>query len=215
MNSPNYYATAREHLAVESVGDELLIYDRRSDVAHCLGDVAASVWTRCQDGASLDELMVAVVRHTDSTGADTERLVLRALAELHEKQLLDGTGAAAAAVSRREVIKRLAGIGAAATMVPLVISAAVPKPADAAGSSAATCHTTTTTSTACTMPGTSPQALNGCCSPGQSAPGYFCDSGSHCQMCFTNVQPGGNKCDATNSFMCCTGQCASTGQKCA
>jgi hypothetical protein len=214
MNNPNYYATEREHLAVERVGDELLIYDRRSDVAHCLGDVAASVWTRCQDGASLDELMVAVVRRTDSTGADTERLVLSALAELHEKQLLDGTGAAAAAVSRRDVIKRLAGIGAAATMVPLVISAAVPKPADAAGSSAATCHTTTTTSTACTMPSTSPQALNGCCSPAQSAPGYFCDSASHCQSCFTGVKPGGINCNTTPSaaFMCCTGTC--TGSTC-
>jgi hypothetical protein len=206
MNSPNYYATAREHLAVESVGDELLIYDRRSDVAHCLGEVAAAVWSRCEEGASLDELMVAVASVSDD--ADAERLVLSALAELHEKQLLDGTGAAAAAVSRRDVLKRLAGIGAAATMVPLVISAAVPKPADAAASSTVNCHTSTTTDTSCTVASSSPLVLNGCCSPTQTAPGYYCDSAKHCQTCIAANQTPGTGCTTgNNAFMCCSGTC--------
>lgn len=198
MTAPIYYATEREHLAVESVGDELLIYDRRSDVAHCLGEVAACVWTRCQGGASLDDLMGAVAPLADA--ADAEALVLTALAELRERRLLEATGGAIGAVSRRDVLKRLAGVGAAAAMVPLVVSAAVPKPADALASITANCQTT---GGPCTVASSSTLVDNGCCSPTQSAPGYYCNSGKTCQACLAK----GTTCTQTGAFMCCSGIC--------
>lgn len=206
MTAPIYYATEREHLAVESVGDELLIYDRRSDVAHCLGEVAACVWSRCEDGASLDDLVMAVAPFIDVAGADGEPLVLRALGELQEKDLIK-TPVVATTVSRRAMLKRAAGVGVAATMVPLVVSATVPKSADAMASPslAGSCHTT---GQGCFAAMTSQSQLNGCCSTAQGAPGYYCDTSRICQACLAKT----SSCTIPNQFMCCSGICTGSGK---
>ncbi len=68
-----------------------------------------------------------------SSRVDAETLVQRAAVELEEKGLLEGR-LRSRRISRRHALRRMAGVGAAAIAAPLVVSAAVPKSAEAAGS---------------------------------------------------------------------------------
>lgn len=118
-----------DDLIVETHNDELLVYDRRSDVAHCLTSVAALVWRSC-DGETDVDALVGLVSDLETDG-DPEDLTLRALAELADKNLLDVAYEGRSAVSRRQALQRLAGAGMAALAAPLVVSAAVPSAASA------------------------------------------------------------------------------------
>jgi hypothetical protein len=121
-----------EGLVIQELADEALVYDKTTDVAHCLTSVAAQVWKGCDGTRDLREL-------ARFTGADDD-LVASALAELRDKELLDEGGeddlAASssdfgAGLSRRVALGRLAKYGAGATAVPLVISAFAASPASA------------------------------------------------------------------------------------
>jgi hypothetical protein len=109
-------------LLVEEFGDELLIYDQRSDQAHCLTPAASRVWGACDGSASVQQLGSAL---------DLDAVTLaRALEELEACGLLDNgpvTG-----VTRREATAKLVRLGAAAASAPLIYSIAAPAPALAA-----------------------------------------------------------------------------------
>jgi hypothetical protein len=115
----------QDGLLEEAIGEELLLYDQNSHIAHCLSPIAASVW-RCCDGkrdlAGLAKLP-----------GSNERLVADALHELREKGLLESepqlTQSKVPGISRREAIGRVARYGAAATAVPLIVSATAAAPA--------------------------------------------------------------------------------------
>jgi Coenzyme PQQ synthesis protein D (PqqD) len=112
-----------ERLIVREIDGETLVYDRSSDAASCLNELAARVWRECDGETSVAEI-------ADALGED-ERAVWLALHQLTKAQLL--TEAIAfppdmnAAKSRREIGARL-GLGAAA----LVTSIVAPIPARAA-----------------------------------------------------------------------------------
>lgn len=115
-------------LIVEHLGDETLVYDTTTDTAHCLGPVAATIWGAC-DGTRDRADLAALVE--DREEGDAMALVDQALADLADRALLEDI------VTRRAVLTRLAGVGAAALAVPLVFSidaptaeAAVSKTAD-------------------------------------------------------------------------------------
>lgn len=117
---------AREDgLLVETVGEELLLYDQDSHIAHCLSPIAACVWRHCDGEHDVTELAhLAGVR---------EDLVAEALREMRGKDLLDtepelmqGTGRR---LSRRDAIGRVARYGAAAAAAPLIVSATAATPA--------------------------------------------------------------------------------------
>src|SRR4051812_46783461 len=127
MTNPHYTARTAD-LVVQEIDDEILIYDRRNDTAHCLTAFAAAVWRRCERGAQLSDLVASATIPTRD--GDAEAVVLRALSELSEKGLLDS---ADPRVSRRHALGRMASVGLAAASVPFVVSAAVPT-AEAAGS---------------------------------------------------------------------------------
>jgi hypothetical protein len=115
-------------LLEETVGEELLLYDQNSHIAHCLSPIAACVWRHCDGERNLTDLAVLA-------GAN-EDLVADALHELREKDLLDAQSALIGSIvpgeSRREAIGRIARYGAAAAAVPLVVSATAATPAMAA-----------------------------------------------------------------------------------
>lgn len=187
------FTARRNDVVVEDVSDELLIYDRRTDVAHCLSEVAALVWRTCERGATLGEIAEQISqRDLAGSGVDAAELANTAVAELVEKGLLETSGAAAAAglVSRRQALRKMAGVGAAAIAGPLVVSAAVPTAAFAAAScssASGTCGSETGYS---------------CCT------GYVCSSLTRgiCETC----DFAGNPC--TSSSDCCSGySCPSTG----
>jgi hypothetical protein len=115
----------KDGLLEETVGEELLLYDRDSHTAHCLSPIAAAVWRHCDGKRNVTEL-------AELTGAN-QNLVANALQELREKDLLTAeptlTQNPAPGISRREAIGRVARIGAAAAAAPLIVSATAATPA--------------------------------------------------------------------------------------
>jgi hypothetical protein len=113
-----------EGLVVQELGDETLVYDRDTDVAHCLSAIAAHVWKGCDGAHGITDLALFA--------ATSESLVEEALGELLQKGLLvDGEPIVTdgSSVSRRHAIARIAKIGAGATALPLIISATAATPA--------------------------------------------------------------------------------------
>jgi hypothetical protein len=115
----------KDGLLEETVGEELLLYDRDSHIAHCLSPVAACVWRHCDGERDVSELAVLA--------GSSESLVADALYELREKDLLDAepelTPSTVPGESRRETIVRVARYGAAAAAGSMIVSAAAATPA--------------------------------------------------------------------------------------
>jgi hypothetical protein len=125
----------RDGILEETVGEELLLYDQDSHSAHCLSPVAACVWRHCDgehDPTDLAQLAGA-----------SERLVVGALHELREKDLLTTepqlTESAISGESRREAIVRAARYGAAAAAGSMIVSATAATPAMASSEGVAFC----------------------------------------------------------------------------
>ena len=118
----------KDGLLEETVGEELLLYDRDSHTAHCLSPIAACVWRHCDGEHDLTGL-------AELAGA-SESLVADALHELREKDLLvAGPTLAQSTIpgeSRREAIGRVARYGAAAAAGSMIVSATAATPATAA-----------------------------------------------------------------------------------
>lgn len=102
-------------LAIEELGDELLVYDLRTDEAHCLGATAARVWRAC-DG---DTTVEALERRLGLAKAD----VAKALEDLERCSLLV---APPLGITRRELNLKVTKVGAAAASLPFIVSIAVP-----------------------------------------------------------------------------------------
>jgi hypothetical protein len=126
----------QDGLIVEALGEELLLYDQNSHIAHCLSPIAACVWRHCdgeRDATELAQLAEA-----------SENLVADALHELREKDLLDAEPqlmqSTIPGISRREAIGRGVRYGAAAAAVPLIVSATAATPAMAASLENSGCH---------------------------------------------------------------------------
>jgi hypothetical protein len=115
----------KDGLLEETVGEELLLYDRDSHIAHCLDPIAAGVWRHCDGEHDLTGLAQLI-------GA-SEDLVADALHELRAKDLLDAepelTQSTVPGISRREAISRAARYGAAATAGSMIVSATAATPA--------------------------------------------------------------------------------------
>jgi hypothetical protein len=115
----------KDGLLEETVGQELLLYDRDSHTAHCLSPIAACVWRHCDGERDVTKLA--------ALAGVSESLVTDALHELREKDLLAAEPelmqSTVESVSRREAIVRGARYGAAAAAVPLIVSATAATPA--------------------------------------------------------------------------------------
>lgn len=115
-------------LLVEQVGDETVIYDPERTEAHCLGPLAAAVFSRCDGEASIERIAELVTADlNEPTGIDH---VETALAQLEERELVVVPGVG---TSRREMLRRTAAVAATAITVPLVTSIVMPTAALAAG----------------------------------------------------------------------------------
>jgi hypothetical protein len=134
----------QDGLLVETLGEELLLYDQNSHTAHCLSPIAACVWRHCDGEHDVTELAVLA--------GVSETLVGDALHELREKDLLAAEPAlmqsSVPGVSRREAIIRVARYSAAAAAVPLIVSATAATPA-MASSGVPKCGTAVTNSSCC------------------------------------------------------------------
>jgi len=125
-HAPSSYPKSRQHgLLIDHVGDETIVYDERRQEAHSLNRTASLVWEHSDGAHSVPQLAQIV---GGELGIDTnESLVEYALDELSRVDLLES-----APVSRRDAVRRLTAVGAAAIALPVVLSIAAPSPAMAA-----------------------------------------------------------------------------------
>ena len=157
-------ATARaprartDGLVVHELSDEVLVYDRDRDKAHCLNQTAALVWKYCDGKTTVAEIAQRLGRDLKAGRVD-EKVVWYALDQLGKDNLLDEIVTAPAilsGMSRREMV-RVLGV-AAVVAVPLVTSIIAPTPAQAA--------TCLTPGSACSS---GAQCCSGLCSGGACA----------------------------------------------
>jgi hypothetical protein len=118
----------RAGLLIESIDDEVLVYDTERHRAHALNRAAAEMWRRC-DGATRPAEIAERLSETLG-GPVTEEFVRHGLDQLREFNLLEESPAtiAESRPSRRDLI--LAS-GLAALTLPLVTSIVAPTAAEA------------------------------------------------------------------------------------
>src|SRR6186713_2047245 len=150
-------AARSEEIVSREVDNELLIYDRRRDKAHCLNSTAAAIWKHCDGRTTVSEIAHAIARETD--GAADETVVQLGLEELSRRHLLTEAPFQPAPVSRREAVRRI-GLGAAIAL-PIVMTITAPTPAQAGSCRGA--------GVSC---GTGSQCCSGTCSGGSCLGGF-------------------------------------------
>lgn len=113
---------AVQHATVTPLGDELLVYDAKTQQAHCLNKLGMEVFQACQRGSSREDALV----HLASLQLETPEAALEeTLALLAEKGLVEVQGSKS--FDRRRF---LAAAGAAAAL-PVVASVLAPHPTQA------------------------------------------------------------------------------------
>ena len=118
-------------LVIHELPDELLVYDKVRDLAHCLNQTAAFVWRACDGQRAPEEIARKLT--TQLAVAVPEDVVLLALAQLEEIHLLEQREtipSSFAGMSRRQMARSL-GLTAAVSL-PLITSILAPTPAQAA-----------------------------------------------------------------------------------
>src|SRR5271167_1121318 len=112
-----------ENLLVEDVAGELLIYDTSTNRAHCLNESAAAIWRHCDGNRSIDSLANHLFPKLEAS--DARQLVGVGVERLRRRRLVEGTatGAPIVDMSKRQLLKKVAVLAAAAgVMAPLVSS---------------------------------------------------------------------------------------------
>lgn len=129
---PSQYPRLRaQGLVIHDLPDEVLVYDKQRDQAHCLNETATLVWRACDGRLPSEAIAQKLTRHMDV--AVSEEIVMLALAELEKAHLLEpnqNLPDSLGAVSRRQMIRTL-GL-AASVALPIVTTIMVPPPAQAA-----------------------------------------------------------------------------------
>ena len=136
-----------KNLLITQVGEEVIVYDRERDTAHCLNAMAARVWHYC-DGQNTVEDIAKLLEEDLEVSADEDvdwrGLVWLTLEELQRFYLIQEylsqpisselQSAGESRVSRRKMIKTATLVGgfAIGSMFPLVKSIVAPPPAMAA-----------------------------------------------------------------------------------
>ena len=129
----------REGLVVDSIDNEVLVFDEAAQRMHCLNRAAALVWEYC-DGTTEVAAMAARLGRDLGAEADDE-VVSFALRQLADQDLLEeAPPLPSGGVTRRQLLARL---GVAAVIVPVVTSIVAPHPAAAQSGPVGTTATTT------------------------------------------------------------------------
>jgi hypothetical protein len=119
---PTLVEARRDNLVVQELPDETLIFDLKSQRAHCLNQTAAFVWNHCDGGTPPTEIAALMEKKwRKPVGEDA---VWVALKQLNQANLLQNAPVFPAGVSRRAAMRKI-GL-AAAVVLPLVISITAP-----------------------------------------------------------------------------------------
>ena len=113
----------KEELVVQEVSDEVLVYDLRTNRAHCLNETAAFVWKSCDGKNSVEEIGKKCQR--DSGKPVSEEMIWLAIEQLGKRELLEKpVEVVFEGQTRREALKRI-GLGAMIAL-PIVTSLTAP-----------------------------------------------------------------------------------------
>ena len=141
----------RDALLLQSVGDQLVVYDQKRQRLHVLSRSAALVWQHCDGGRDVGQLADIVGRELGAPAGDD--VILSALQQLDAAELLiarPGSTTSADSVTRREMMSRALGGLAAGVLLPVVTSCG--SLVDAMRPTAARTDTILETTTAATTP---------------------------------------------------------------
>jgi hypothetical protein len=129
-----------EQLIIKEADNEVLVYDLKTNKAHCLNNTAATIWKNCDGENSVADISASLSK--DVGASVDERIVWLGLNQLEQFKLLSKTApkpAALAGLNRRQVIRAL---GVAAIALPAVVSIVSPR-AVAAASCGQVCNNPT------------------------------------------------------------------------
>jgi hypothetical protein len=113
-----------EGLIVKELDDETLVYDLKTDLAHCLNFTAARVWKKCDGQTTVTEVLASL--STETNRLVDESLVWLALDQLERFNLLQTAPSPPVefkGMHRREWVRK---IGIAAIAIPAIISITAP-----------------------------------------------------------------------------------------
>lgn len=121
-----------DRIIVREIDTETLLYDERTHRAWCLNPSSACIWRLCDGNHTVKQ--IAEIAGQEMGSFVSQDIVLIALAELREKELLEEVSPVLLldVMSRRRMISR-AGLAAAA-LLPVIAAITAP-PARAAGGS--------------------------------------------------------------------------------
>ena len=172
----------KEEIVVQEVADEVLVYDLRTNRAHCLNETAAFVWRACDGKNSVVE--IGRKCRQESGKAVSEEMIYLAIEQLGKRDLLERKiEVVFEGQSRREALKRI-GLGAMIAL-PIVTSLTAPTAVLAGTICPAGTVCTCTLVANCTNP-------NGCACAGPTNCPAACASGCACL-----VPSGANSCNST------------------
>src|SRR4051812_20364 len=102
---PKFKPLARtEGLVVQEMPDEVLVYDMKSNEAHCLNTTAAFIWQSCSGSNSVADIE-RMLADKNNTAIDVD-LVRLGVDELSTRGLI-ANPAPTSGLNRREVLKRI------------------------------------------------------------------------------------------------------------
>jgi len=119
------FVPKRKDAIVRQLCDELLVYDKATNKAHCLNESAAEIWNLCDGKRTVAEIVPLLKKKAK---APTDVLWM-ALLKLEKAGLLQNNvplSGPVCTLSRREASRRV-GATAAALAVPVIASILVPK----------------------------------------------------------------------------------------
>jgi hypothetical protein len=121
----------RDHLVIQEVGNELVVYDQKRHRAHHLNPTAALIWRSCDGVNSVADL--AGMLQDELKVPTSEDLVWRGLDRLGRAHLLTErlTPPAGAKINRRQALGQLGKAAAVAVLVPAVLTIVAPSPVQA------------------------------------------------------------------------------------
>jgi uncharacterized membrane protein len=113
-----------ESLIIKEVDGETLVYDFKTNKAHCLNDTAARVWKNCDGSNSVSK--ISEILSAESNTSVQDEVVWLALDQLEKFKLLEEAPAKPgflAGMTRREMVARL---GIAAVALPAIVAIVAP-----------------------------------------------------------------------------------------
>ena len=114
----------RGSLIVKELPDETLVYDLKTDQAHCLNLTAARVWKNCDGQRTVSQL--AELMELELGSLVPEEMIWLALNQLEKFNLLEIAPAQPKVLAQMDRRHWVRSIGIAAMLLPVVLTITVP-----------------------------------------------------------------------------------------